>query len=76
MAPRSRWRRAQSVQMDVTQAANIEEALNQAEAGFGPIHGVVNNAGVTATRPALEQDDWFICARHIVGMKTNENRGS
>jgi hypothetical protein len=26
--------------------------------------------------PALEQDDWFICARHIVGMKTNENRGS
>ena len=46
------------------------------EAGFGPIHGVVNNAGVTATMPALEQDDWFICARHIVGMKTNENRGS
>jgi len=50
--------------MDVTQAANIEEALKQAEAGFGPIHGVVNNAGVTATRPALEQDDWFICAAY------------
>jgi NAD(P)-dependent dehydrogenase (short-subunit alcohol dehydrogenase family) len=34
------------------------------EAGFGPIHGVVNNAGVTATMPALEQDDWFICAAY------------
>jgi len=49
--------RAQSVQMDVTVASNIEDALRQAEAAFGPIHGVVNNAGVTATKPALDQDE-------------------
>ena len=49
--------KAQSVQMDVTQATNIEEAIKQAEAAFGPIHGVVNNAGVTATKPALQQDE-------------------
>jgi NAD(P)-dependent dehydrogenase (short-subunit alcohol dehydrogenase family) len=49
--------RAQSVQMDVTQVASIEDALKQAEVGFGPIDGVVNNAGVTATKPALQQDE-------------------
>ena len=51
---------AQSVVMDVTVAASIETALDAAEARFGPIEIVINNAGVTATRPALQQDeaDW------------------
>jgi NAD(P)-dependent dehydrogenase (short-subunit alcohol dehydrogenase family) len=49
--------KAQSVQMDVTDAASIDRAIQQTEAGFGPIHAVVNNAGVTATKPALEQDE-------------------
>jgi NAD(P)-dependent dehydrogenase (short-subunit alcohol dehydrogenase family) len=51
---------AQSVVMDVTDAASIEAALDAAEARFGPVQIVINNAGVTATRPALEQDeaDW------------------
>ena len=51
---------AQSVVMDVTVGASIETALDSAEARFGPIQIVVNNAGVTATRPALQQDetDW------------------
>ena len=51
---------AQSVVMDVTVAASIETALDAAEARFGPIQIVINNAGVTATRPALQQDetDW------------------
>ena len=31
--------------------------MNEAEAAFGPMHAVVNNAGVTATRPALDQDE-------------------
>ena len=31
--------------------------MAEAEAAFGPIHGVVNNAGVTATKPALQQDE-------------------
>ncbi len=51
---------AQSVVMDVTVAASIETALDAAEARFGPLQIVINNAGVTTTRPALEQDeaDW------------------
>ena len=48
---------AQSVPLDVTRPDSVEEALKHAEAGFGPIHGVVNNAGVTATKPALQQDE-------------------
>jgi NAD(P)-dependent dehydrogenase (short-subunit alcohol dehydrogenase family) len=31
--------------------------MAQAEATFGPIHAVINNAGVTATKPALDQDE-------------------
>ena len=51
---------AQSVVMDVTVAGSIETALDAAEARFGPVEIVINNAGVTATRPALQQGeaDW------------------
>jgi NAD(P)-dependent dehydrogenase (short-subunit alcohol dehydrogenase family) len=49
--------KAQSVQLDVTVAESIDQAMKQAEAGFGPIEAVVNNAGVTATKPALDQDE-------------------
>ncbi len=51
---------AQSVVMDVTVGASIASALDTAEARFGPIQIVINNAGVTATRPALQQEesDW------------------
>jgi NAD(P)-dependent dehydrogenase (short-subunit alcohol dehydrogenase family) len=51
---------AESVVMDVTLPASVETALDSAEARFGPVNIVINNAGVTATRPALQQDesDW------------------
>jgi NAD(P)-dependent dehydrogenase (short-subunit alcohol dehydrogenase family) len=49
--------RAQSVVLDVTLADRIHGAMEQAEAAYGPIHAVVNNAGVTATQPALDQDE-------------------
>jgi NAD(P)-dependent dehydrogenase (short-subunit alcohol dehydrogenase family) len=51
---------AQSAAMDVTVAASIETALDAAETRFGPVQIVINNAGVTATRPALQQEeaDW------------------
>lgn len=48
---------AQSVPMDVTDPASIEAALTRAEAGFGVVTVLVNNAGVTATGPALEMDE-------------------
>ena len=52
--------RAQSVVMDVTALASIEAALDAAQAKFGPIDVLVNNAGVTQAKPALDQDerDW------------------
>ena len=49
--------KAQSVVLDVTAAEKIDAAMSEAEAAFGPIHAVVNNAGVTATKPALDQDE-------------------
>jgi len=49
--------KAQSVMLDVTNADSINRALEQAEEKFGPIQAVVNNAGVTATKPALDQDE-------------------
>ena len=49
--------KAQSIVLDVTIANRVDGALKEAEAKFGPIHAVVNNAGVTATKPALDQDE-------------------
>ena len=49
--------KAQSIVLDVTMSDKVAAALQQAETGFGPLDAVVNNAGVTATRPALDQDE-------------------
>jgi NAD(P)-dependent dehydrogenase (short-subunit alcohol dehydrogenase family) len=49
--------KAQSVILDVTASETIDAAMSHAEAKFGPIHSVINNAGVTATKPALDQDE-------------------
>lgn len=49
--------KAQSIVLDVTMADKVAAALQQAETGLGPVDAVVNNAGVTATRPALDQDE-------------------
>ncbi len=49
--------KAQSIVLDVTIADKIDGALMEAETTFGPIHAIVNNAGVTATKPALDQDE-------------------
>jgi NAD(P)-dependent dehydrogenase (short-subunit alcohol dehydrogenase family) len=49
--------KAQGVLLDVTLANGIDAAMKDAEETFGPIHAIVNNAGVTATKPALEQDE-------------------
>jgi len=82
--------RAQSVRMDVTQTASIQESIKQAEAAFGPIHGVVNNAGVTATKPALDQDErswdtvidtnlkgvWLVAQAAVQRMVENKVKGS
>jgi NAD(P)-dependent dehydrogenase (short-subunit alcohol dehydrogenase family) len=48
---------ASAVVMDVTDADSVERALDRAEENFGPVAVLINNAGVTETRPALEVDE-------------------
>ena len=45
---------AQSVRMDVTDADSVEQAFAEAEAQFGPVTVLINNAGVTVTLNALD----------------------
>ncbi|MCJ2018866.1 glucose 1-dehydrogenase [Methylobacterium sp. E-065] len=48
---------AHAVVMDVTDLGSVERALDEAEDRFGPIWVLINNAGVTATKPALDLDE-------------------
>ena len=82
--------KAQSVVLDVTVADKIDAAMAQAETAFGPIHAVINNAGVTATKPALEQDEkswdsvvdtnlkgvWLVAQAAAKRMVANKVKGS
>lgn len=49
--------RAASVVMDVSAADSVERGLDDAEKQFGPVNVLINNAGVTETRTALEVDE-------------------
>jgi len=49
--------RAEIVQMDVTSDASIEAALERAWQLMGPVHIIVNNAGVAATKRMLDKDE-------------------
>jgi NAD(P)-dependent dehydrogenase (short-subunit alcohol dehydrogenase family) len=59
-AVRASGAQAHAVRMDVTDEASVEHAFAAAEEQFGPVGVVINNAGVTFTRPALEvaETDW------------------
>jgi NAD(P)-dependent dehydrogenase (short-subunit alcohol dehydrogenase family) len=51
---------AHGVRMDVTDAASIAPGFAEAEGQFGPVGILINNAGITLTRTALEvtEADW------------------
>jgi NAD(P)-dependent dehydrogenase (short-subunit alcohol dehydrogenase family) len=51
---------AYAVHMNVTDSGSVARAFSEAEAQFGAVTILINNAGVTVTRPALEltEDDW------------------
>jgi gluconate 5-dehydrogenase len=53
-------RRAVSLSLDVKSQESIEQMAADAEAAFGQIHILVNNAGCNVRKPALEVtwDDW------------------
>ena len=57
---RAMGRRAVSVPLDVRDQASIQNMAREAEAAFGQIHILVNNAGCNVRKPALEVtwDDW------------------
>jgi len=57
---RSMGRRAHSIALDVRDHASIQSMIKEAEATFGQIHILVNNAGCNVRKPALEVtwDDW------------------
>src|ERR1700739_1140986 len=57
---RSLGRRCVSLELDVRDQASIERMAGEAEAAFGQIHILVNNAGCNVRKPALEVtwDDW------------------
>ncbi len=82
--------KAQIVVLDVTVAETIDAVMAQAETNFGPIHAVVNNAGVTATKSALDQDErawdsvidtnlkgvWLVAQAAAKRMVANKVKGS
>jgi NAD(P)-dependent dehydrogenase (short-subunit alcohol dehydrogenase family) len=51
---------AQAVRMDVSDAGNVARAFTEAEAAFGPVTVLINNAGVTSTGAAIDmtESDW------------------
>ena len=53
-------RRVVSLELDVRDEASIREMGAEAEAAFGQVHILVNNAGCNVRKPALEVtwDDW------------------
>jgi NAD(P)-dependent dehydrogenase (short-subunit alcohol dehydrogenase family) len=57
-------RRAVSLELDVKDQQSIERMAAEAEAAFGQIHILVNNAGCNVRKPALDVtwDDW----NHVV----------
>ena len=57
---RSIGRRCVSLELDVRDQASIERMASEAEAAFGQIHILVNNAGCNVRKPAAEitWDDW------------------
>jgi len=65
-------------EVDVTDETAVESAVAEAREGLGPIHGLVNNAGVQQAIPLLEttEEDWdrhmavnakgtFFVAKHV-----------
>lgn len=57
---RSLGRRAVSLALDVRDEQSIRAMASQAEAAFGQVHILVNNAGCNVRKPALDVtwDDW------------------
>jgi len=58
-AVRERGRRALAVATDVMQTADLERLVERARAGLGRVDVLVNNAGGTGPRPALQTSERY-----------------
>ena len=80
--------RALAVALEVTNLANIQEAVQTIEAGLGPIDILVNNAGINIPQPATEvtEAQWdqifdvnlkgvFFCTQAVGRRMIVRNRG-
>lgn len=76
-------------QADVTSEAAINALMDQAEQDFGPLHGLINSAGIAAEVPFLDTDSEtfrrildvnvigsFICARAAARHMATRTRGA
>jgi NAD(P)-dependent dehydrogenase (short-subunit alcohol dehydrogenase family) len=45
-----------AIRVDITDTSAVEDAIKQAEHGFGPVTGVVNSAGIARDIPFLETE--------------------
>jgi 3-oxoacyl-[acyl-carrier protein] reductase len=88
-AVRALGRRAGSARVDVSQAGEVEAGVAEAEAAFGRIDVLVNNAGLTrdATMAKLAEADWdlvvdvhlkgtFLCTRAAGARMRAAGRGA
>lgn len=77
---------ANTVEVDVSKADSVEAGVTKAVGEFGPIDGLVNNAGVQNAIPILEttEEDWdfhldvnakgtFLCSKAIAQHMLDEN---
>ena len=87
-AVRSIGRRAAAIVADVTRSADVNRMVEQAVGAFGRIDILLNNAGVTSPKTALEltDDDWhrimdtsatgaFYCSRAVAPVMMRQREG-
>ena len=68
------------IQADVTQSQAVSALVEQAKSAYGPIHILVNNAGIAQIKDLLDitPEDWqrmidvhmkgtFLCTRAVIG---------
>ena len=80
--------RARALRLDVTQGAQVIEAVREAESALGSIDILVNNAGITLEKKTVDvtDEDWdavlatnltamFRCARAVAPGMTERGRG-
>jgi 2-deoxy-D-gluconate 3-dehydrogenase len=87
-AVRGAGRRAVAIVADVTRSADVNRMVEQAVVAFGRVDILLNNAGVTSPKTALEltDDDWhrimdtsatgaFYCARAVAPVMMRQREG-